>query len=151
MQHENLTLANKAIYDYWLESKHLVPKQRLKKKFKGTFTRHKGKVKLSLIHKNAWRFSNGIRNNEIKTPSIGYKRAKNHRFRRAADGLLFLTVNNVKDLTEKKLTKPYMVYEIAKSVAGKKRLSILEEAKKLKLPLYIKRPYSYVFKSSKTI
>lgn len=143
----NLQKVNKEIYLYWCKIKKLVKRERLTKKFKGTFTRHGGKTKLKLIRKDSWRFPNGIRNNDIKTPKIGYKRDKDHRFRRVADGLLFLKVHRKEDLEKTRLVKPYLVFQVAKEVSAKKREEILEKAKELNLPLYIKKPMNIDLKN----
>ena len=136
MSSENLKQVNQEIYLYWCEVKDKVLRKRLNKKRVGTFNRPNGRRKQTL--KKVWRYNNGIRSHEIKRPSIGYKRAKEHRFRRAADGLLFKSVVCLKDLEKKIL--PYEVFMIQSKVSAYKRKVILEKAKQKNLPLYIQKP-----------
>lgn len=136
MATENLHKINQQIYSYWNESKILVLRTRLKKKRVGTFTRANGRRKKAL--KDNWRYNNGIRSHDIKRPSIGYKRDLTQRFRRAADGLLFRRISCVKDLTLP--LKPHEVFMVASAVSAYKRTKILEQAKNLKVPLYIQKP-----------
>lgn len=136
---EQLQSVNRAIYEYWSEIKEQVFRTRLKKKRVGTFTRPNGRRILALKRKSAWRYPNGIRSHNIKKPSIGYKRDKNHRFRRAADGLLFKLVSNVNEVDFSGLKQPCEVFVIRACVSARTRRLMLEKAQSLKLPLYMNR------------
>lgn len=127
---------NKQIRAYWLSIKDRVLLKPLNKDFCPNFTRHNGR-KIQRLGEG-WRYPKGNKSNFLIRPKIGYKRPKQLRFRRSADGLLFRPITQEKDLLNLNL-KNYEVLCFASTVGARKRAILLQKIKDLNLPLYTPR------------
>lgn len=102
-----------------------------------SFTRHNG-TRVKRLMNSGWRRPRSNGGNVLQRPKIGYKRPAKSRFSVKSMGLMLKVIYNQKGLMDLlKIKDKSTAGVLASKIGAKKRLCLLEIAKKEKIPIYL--------------